>query len=94
MIYVLECQEGKYYVGRSADTRARIAKHFGGHGCAWTRQHPPLRVVVALAGETLDDEDAVTLAFMDAYGIANVRGGRWSQPAMSARGQARLRRLG
>lgn len=45
-IYVLECENGKFYVGRSRNLPERLSQHFQGNfGAVWTRLHKPLNCV-------------------------------------------------
>ena len=73
MIYVLELENGKYYVGYSLLYKHRIQKHFDGDGSSWTRLHKPVKVVEILEG-TKDTEREVTLRYMRTHGWENVRG--------------------
>ena len=75
MIYILELEGGKYYVGKSHNLESRLHSHFSGRGAAWTKLHKPIRVL-----ETIDtaDEDACTIDMMYKHGIENVRGGSYS----------------
>ena len=76
LIYVLECEEGKYYIGITFDFNKRLAQHLAGKGAKWTRLYPPLRVVeIVHNGATLAMENEVTLRYMNQYGAENVRGG-------------------
>jgi predicted GIY-YIG superfamily endonuclease len=81
MIYVLECAEGKYYVGITLDLNKRLAQHLAGHGALWTRLWKPVRVVEIIhEGATLALENETTKRYMETYGAANVRGGSWCKP--------------
>lgn len=77
-IYVLELENGKWYVGWTGrkDSQERINMHFNGEGSKWTRLHKPVAVHTVLDG-TVQDEGRVTLEFMRKYGWENVRGGDW-----------------
>ena len=37
-IYILELEEGKYYVGKTEDPTYRIESHFASNGSAWTKK--------------------------------------------------------
>jgi len=45
-MYVLECADGSFYTGISANPRRRWEQHRRGRGARYTRSHPP----VALRG--------------------------------------------
>jgi len=40
-IYVLEQQNNKYYVGKTANPKFRLDTHFKTGGCAWTKKYKP-----------------------------------------------------
>jgi putative endonuclease len=44
-LYVLECADGTLYTGVALDVVERFIKHLLGLGAAYTRSHPPLRVL-------------------------------------------------
>ena len=44
-VYVLECEEGKYYVGSTQNRKRRWKQHQRGRGSQWTRLYKPLRVI-------------------------------------------------
>lgn len=75
-IYVISCENNKFYVGKSADPQERYAAHCGGSGSEWTKVHRPIKMVEVLDGA---DEDAVVIKYMQQHGIENVRGGSFSQ---------------
>jgi predicted GIY-YIG superfamily endonuclease len=37
-IYILECEKGKYYVGKSSNVELRIDEHFANNGPEWTKK--------------------------------------------------------
>lgn len=78
MVYVLELEDQKYYVGHTRDTdMKRILDHGSTRNSAqWTKLHKPLRILKVVPGSTCD-EDRMTLHAMGVYGWSNVRGGRW-----------------
>ncbi|TNF78776.1 GIY-YIG nuclease family protein [Pseudomonas sp. ICMP22404] len=80
-LYVLELENGKFYVGQAKDPDRRIRKHFNGSGSEWTRLHAPVK---ELMRESLQDvdyraaelaENELVLKLMRQYGFHNVRGG-------------------
>ena len=81
LIYVLECVEGKYYVGITHDLNRRLAQHISGHGALWTRLWKPVKVVEIIhEGATLALENDTTKRYMELYGRENVRGGSFCKP--------------
>ena len=44
-LYLLECADGTLYTGVAIDVVERFIKHLLGLGAAYTRSHPPLRVL-------------------------------------------------
>jgi len=73
-VYVLQLQNGKFYVGKSQDPMKRIHEHMAGGGSAWTSLHPVANVV-SIAPATSDfSEHEQTLKCMREHGIDNVRG--------------------
>ncbi|NYZ62029.1 GIY-YIG nuclease family protein [Luteimonas sp. SJ-16] len=83
-VYVLELQDGCYYVGQSCKFRERIYQHFTNKGSAWTRLHPPVKVICAKTVKTRDwkvaerIENRLTIFLMRHHGWTRVRGGFWS----------------
>jgi predicted GIY-YIG superfamily endonuclease len=83
-IYVLELQNGMYYVGRSAQPFSRITQHHSGIGAEWTRAHRPLRVIECNPCASAMDEDNAVRKYMLRYGIDRVRGGSYAQMQLTA----------
>ncbi|HEX4896274.1 MAG TPA: GIY-YIG nuclease family protein [Solimonas sp.] len=48
MLYLLECTDGSLYAGITPDLAARYAKHCAGRGGAYTRSHPPRRILAVM----------------------------------------------
>ncbi len=44
-VYMLLCADGSLYTGVAKDADARFEQHRKGKGAAYTRSHPPLRMV-------------------------------------------------
>jgi predicted GIY-YIG superfamily endonuclease len=81
-LYVLEQEQGKYYVGITSKTpEARFKEHVNGHGAEWTKVYKPIRIIqtVDLGVTTIEKTEAyenkVTRKYIKAYGFNNVRGG-------------------
>jgi hypothetical protein len=77
-IYILELENNKYYVGKTANPTSRFEDHQNGNGSEWTRLYKPLRLIEVIEGDDYD-EDKYTFIYMNKYGIENVRGGSFSQ---------------
>lgn len=78
-IYVLECAEFKFYVGKTSSPNYRIEDHFTNGGSAWTRKYKPTRIDALIPNCSDFDEDKYVKEYMNLYGIENVRGGAYSQ---------------
>ena len=90
-IYVLELENGCYYVGQSINVVRRLAEHQAGTGAGWTRRNRPVRLLEVIftglfsskAAERL--EDWHTIRYMRAKGWAYVRGGCYFGAAQRVR---------
>lgn len=76
-IYVLELEEGKYYVGKTKNSDLRMGQHFDGDGSTWTKKYKPTKVIDVKSCFTVFDEENTTIAYMKEKGIYNVRGGSY-----------------
>ncbi|CAB9502693.1 CULLIN [Seminavis robusta] len=86
-IYVLECSDGKYYVGSTRNKKRRFQEHFhnpGRGGAVWTKLYRPIRVLQQYkrvpAQYALGLESKVTAEIMLEYGVNNVRGAMFCSP--------------
>lgn len=77
-LYILECEDNKWYVGKTSDVQRRFKQHIQGNGSEWTREHPPIRIVETRPIASQFDETNVTKVLMKKYGVENVRGGAYS----------------
>jgi GIY-YIG catalytic domain-containing protein/zinc knuckle protein len=77
-IYVLKCENNKYYVGKTYDIDRRYNEHAGQNGSEWTKYHKPLKIIEQIDNCDDFDEDKYVLKYMSKYGIDNVRGGSFS----------------
>ena len=82
-IYVLQLQQGKYYIGKTNNPQFRLESHFNSNGSEWTRIYKPIRVIELRPGCDDYDEDKITRQYMDKYGINNVRGGSFVSVKLS-----------
>jgi predicted GIY-YIG superfamily endonuclease len=78
-LYVLQCESGKYYVGKTTDVMRRFEEHKNGKGSAWTKKYTPIRLMECRGITSDHDENNVTKDLMKKYGIENVRGGIYAQ---------------
>ena len=74
-IYILQLEQGKYYVGKTINPSFRLDSHFNSNGSAWTKLYKPIKMIELIPNCDDYDEDKYTRMFMDKYGIDNVRGG-------------------
>jgi len=44
-MYILECENGKFYTGSTKNLEYRIAQHRMGEGANFTRKHLPIKLV-------------------------------------------------
>ena len=72
--YILECEGGHWYVGKTVDTHRRFRQHFTGRGARWLKLHPAKQLKEVWAG---DREREFTIKLMRQYGVERVRGGPW-----------------
>ena len=82
-IYILQLEQGKYYVGKTTNYTFRLEKHFGCGGSAWTKKYKPINVLELIPDCDNFDEDKHTLKCMEKYGINNVRGGSFCEIKLS-----------
>jgi predicted GIY-YIG superfamily endonuclease len=80
IIYALECENGKYYVGRTIRPMSeRFDEHVEGKGSEWTKKYCPIKVIDICDVKGQLDEDIKTKELMMKYGVENVRGGSYVQ---------------
>jgi predicted GIY-YIG superfamily endonuclease len=77
-LYVLQLEDNKWYVGKSADVAKRFEQHKKGSGSAWTKEYAPIRIAETRKITSPFDETNVTKEYMNKYGIDNVRGGAYT----------------
>ncbi len=82
-IYVLQCEDNKYYVGKSKNYDNRFEKHVYDYGSAWTKKYKPIKIHKVIPCHDSYDEDKYTKIYMEKYGIDNVRGGSYTSLTLS-----------
>jgi predicted GIY-YIG superfamily endonuclease len=93
IIYFLQLEEGKYYVGKTTrSVHVRVKEHDAGNGAAWTRRYSPIRVLDSFNTDDDDAENKEVRRRMEQFGIDNVRGGSYSQIKLSTNQMERLQR--
>jgi hypothetical protein len=83
-VYVLECEDGKYYVGSTQNRKRRFEQHERGRGSQWTRMYKPIRVLREHrripSKFLLGLESKITAECMLEFGVNNVRGSYFCSP--------------
>lgn len=77
-IYILQLEEGKYYVGKTSNAYFRLNSHFNSDGSTWTKLYKPMKLMELMPNCDDYDEDKYTRIYMDKYGVDNVRGGSFA----------------
>jgi hypothetical protein len=83
-IYILQLEEGKYYVGKTRNIEQRLNDHYHDNGSEWTKKYKPVKTIQIVENCDDFDEDKYVLINMSKYGIDNVRGGTYSNPILDA----------
>ena len=78
-IYVLECEDNRYYIGKTNNPVFRIEQHNNGVGTVWTQKYKPIKVVETIETNDALDEDKITKKYMMKSGIEFVRGGSYTK---------------
>lgn len=78
-IYILKCESGKYYVGKTKDIRRRIEQHLIRKTCKWTEKFKPLEIEKIFITDDALDEDKWVKKYIMLQGLNNVRGGSYCQ---------------
>ena len=82
-LYVLLCEKGKYYVGKTNDVMRRFEQHKSGKGSAWTSKYKPVKMLECKPITSEHDENNKTKDLMKIHGIEHVRGGSYAQVTLS-----------
>lgn len=70
-IYILRCENDKYYVGISSNISAKFLEHKYGDKIEWTSKYRPIEIIDIIEDY---DVDRYLKMYMRKYGIENVRG--------------------
>jgi predicted GIY-YIG superfamily endonuclease len=78
-VYVLQLQDGKWYIGTSDDVERRYVAHVAAMaGSPWTELHPPRRLFRQEQRQTQQEalalERELTATYVLMFGLQNVRG--------------------
>jgi hypothetical protein len=92
-IYVLQLEQGKYYIGKTNNPTFRLENHFGSNGSAWTKKYKPTKVLELIPDCDDYDEDKYTRKYMDKYGMDNVRGGSFCEIKLNENNIATLNQM-
>ena len=82
-IYVLQLEEGKYYIGKTTNPSFILKDHFTQNVSSWTKKYKPIKVFEFIKDCYENDEDGYTIKYMEKYGINNVRGGSFYEIKLS-----------
>ena len=90
-LYILQLQNGRWYVGTTLILTVELLKHHCGEGNEWTREHVPIGFSTKYPPIRLEKESALcrheedkwVKRLMLEYGIDKVRGGSYSHIAFS-----------
>ena len=77
-IYVLQLENGNFYVGATNTPLRRIKTHFEGKGPQWTQVNKPIDIYEVKTNCDNYSEQNTTLDYMKIYGVENVRGGQYT----------------
>jgi hypothetical protein len=92
-IYVLQLEQGKYYIGKTSNPTFRLENHFSSNGSAWTKKYKPIQVLELIPNCDKYDEDKYTRKYMDKYGMNNVRGGSFCKIILNESNIATLNQM-
>ena len=78
-IYVIKCDNNKWYIGKTENSKFRIDTHFDKNGSRFTKMFHPIEIYQIIPECDKFDEDKYVKKYMEKYGIDNVRGGTYSR---------------
>lgn len=72
-------EEGRWYIGATVKNKLedRLAEHFNSTKCDWTSLYKPIAIrdIIVIEKGLTNQENIITLRYMQKYGIDYVRGG-------------------
>jgi cellular nucleic acid-binding protein len=83
-IYILLCEQGKYYIGKTNNVIKRYQEHLNGTASVWTKKYSPILLQDTIENASPFKEDMITKEYMAKYGINNVRGGSYVSEVLDA----------
>ena len=92
-IYILQLEQGKYYVGKTNNPDFRLEQHLNVYGSAWTHKYKPIKVIKLINNCDDFDEDKWTVKYMEKYGIDNVRGGSFCTIILNNESKNTIKRM-
>lgn len=78
-LYIYKLEQGMWYVGTTKDPDRRDEEHKTNKGSEWTKKYKVIAEEKKIENASPFDEDRYVEEYMSIYGIANVRGGIYSQ---------------
>ena len=91
-LYVLQLENGKYYVGKTKNVAERYKQHLAGTGSTWTRTFKPVKMLETRSLKNEHDETNLTKDLMKKYGVDNVRGGAYTTVSLDSATKSVLER--
>ena len=82
-IYILECEGGNIYVGKTNNGIKRLKQHISGRGAEWTKLHKPKKILDYYENAKDSDEKRVTEQLIKKHGATKVRGGPYVKRKMT-----------
>lgn len=92
--YLIQLDNGRYYVGSSQDPMKSLQMHREGLGPAWTQLNHPLQFVDLQPNMDPAGLDAYVIKAMELYGVDNVRGGSWPNVRLTDQDRMSIREIG
>lgn len=94
-IYILKCEDNKFYVGKTNDIEKRLEEHFNDekYASAWTSYYSPIKLKRFIENQDDYDEDKWVIRMMANKGIENVRGGSFSRVILPDEDKMILQRM-
>lgn len=82
-LYIIELQDGKFYVGKTKNFVHRMDQHLEGDGAYWCKTYGPMKSCSKVCDfvDATHEETKKTLELMVEKGINNVRGAEYCQLA-------------